>query len=300
MDSQTLVSSAKRWMHAGLDAFARDTDLDFAVHHFGVATEHALKAFLASYHPALVADPNDFAGLLHATGHGVLANTGMTNTKTVSAALAFQRCNSLLKPPLPFSKEKFQTFLNARNGVSHLGVHEKNEVRQHLVTSIRIVDRLLSELTVSRELFWGDYRELHDELLQERADDLKLAYQRKVAVARRVFSALDPQIGAYDLGRIAAIYGLADEEEELAQCPVCGRSGRLTGMHSVERRDDVNRSDDDEDWVVILYPLNFTCPTCQLDLGSEFFELAGLPSAVPTAHDPADWWEPDEDLDRGR
>ncbi|MCX5318144.1 hypothetical protein [Streptomyces sp. NBC_00154] len=32
MDSKTLAASAQRWMNTGLEAFARGTDLDFAVH----------------------------------------------------------------------------------------------------------------------------------------------------------------------------------------------------------------------------------------------------------------------------
>ncbi len=286
-------------MSTGLEAYARGTDLDFAVHHFGVAAEHALKALLASYHPALVIDANDFNGLLHATGHGALIKTSLASAKTIQAAAAFERCNLLLKPPLPVKIEVFKSLLNARNGVSHLGVHDRDDARQHLITAIRIIDPLLTALGVEQEQFWGHYRELRDELLQKRADDLKLAYMTKVVNAKNILAVrLGPDLVAEDLARLER--GWIDSDEEPAECPACGVEGRLTGHHFVERQDMDESAEGDESWAVVLYPLGFTCPICQLRLEIEEFDLAGLPREVRTAHDPYEWAMPDEDMYRDR
>ncbi|MEV5605757.1 hypothetical protein AB0L33_30405 [Streptomyces sp. NPDC052299] len=301
MDSKTLVASAQRWMTTGLEAYARVTDLDFAVHHFGIATEHALKALLASYHPALVIDANDFHGLLHATGNGALIKTSLTNARTIQAATAFERCNQLLKPPLPVKADVFKGLMNARNGVSHLGVHEKSEARQHLITTIRIVDPLLSALGVEEDQFWGHYKTLRDELLVEHADDLKLAFMTKIANAKNVLTArLSPDLDPEDLARLSAESVWIDSDEEPAKCPACGMEGRLWGSLFVEQQGEGEGPEEDEDWAVVLYPLGFKCPVCQLRLELEEFDLAGLPREVRTAHDPYDWAVPDEDMYRDR
>ncbi|MFJ3505737.1 hypothetical protein [Streptomyces sp. NPDC090135] len=299
MDSKTLTASAQRWMITGLEAFTRGTDLDFAVHHFGVASEHALKALLASYHPALVIDANDFHGLLHATGHGVLSKTPLAGAKTIQAITAFERCNELLRPLLPIKKEDFRTFLNARNGVSHLGVHEKDKAREHLITAIRIIDPLLSALSVEQESFWGRYKTLHDELLQKHADDLKLAYIAKIANAENVLAArLGPGVTAESLAQLRSeMFGLPGEEAP-ATCPACQAEGRLTGMFSVELDED--KPEGEEEWVVMLHPFQFQCIVCHLQLDRAEFDLAGLPEEVRTTEDPYDWGEPDEDLYRDR
>ncbi|MCX5318142.1 hypothetical protein [Streptomyces sp. NBC_00154] len=246
-------------------------------------------------------DANDFHGLLHATGHGALITTSLTNAKTIQAAAAFERCNQLLKPPLPIKTDVFKTLLNARNGVSHLGVHKNDEARQHLITAIRIIDPILSALGVEQEQFWGHYKPLRDELLQKRADDLKLAFMTKIVNAKNVLAArLGPDLGAEDLARLSAELVWIDSDEEPAKCPACGMEGRLTGNHFVERQYDGLEPEEDEDWAVMLYPLGFICPICQLQLELEEFDLAGLPREVRTAHDPYEWAMPDEDMFRDR
>ncbi|MFJ2094647.1 hypothetical protein ACIOEW_36130 [Streptomyces sp. NPDC087901] len=302
MNSEMLIASSRRWMSAGLEAFTRGSDLDFAVHHFGVATEHALKAFLSSYHPALVVDANDLAGLLHATGHGALTSTPMAGSKTIQATAAFERCNQLLKPPIPVKMDVLKSLLNARNGVSHLGAHEPDEVRKHLITSIRVIDPLLVSLGVTHSDFWGLYRDLHDELLQKRADELKLAYMAKIVNAKNVLaSRLGPAWDVRDLARLTAELAWIDSDEESAPCPACNMEGRLWGNTSVDRQDDGDPTDyNTGDWAVMLYPLGFSCPVCQLDLEIDEFELAGLPTEVRTSHDPVEWSMPDEDMGRDR
>ncbi|MEU8672706.1 hypothetical protein AB0C71_38085 [Streptomyces anulatus] len=305
MDSKTLAGSAQRWMNSGLDAFARNTDLDIAVHHFGVATEHALKALLSKYHPALIVDANHVPSLLHATGNDVLTSTPRTEVKTITAMEAFKRCRDhVLKTSLMAVREdSFRGLLNARNGVSHVGIHDASEARKHLITAIRVMDPLLGALEMDTRQFWGGYQALHDELLQERADDLKLAYMVKIAHAKNVLTArLGPDLDLEDLVRARASSLWIDTDEEPTKCPACGAQGLLAGLHSIEQEDEApGREEDDpvegEDdlWAVMLYPTVFTCSICRLRLELDEFDLAGLPREVRTSHDPYEWGMPDPD-----
>ncbi|MET8276244.1 hypothetical protein [Streptomyces sp. NPDC005096] len=215
-------------MTAVLEVFAAGTDTAFAVHHFGVATEHLLKGYLSSFHPALLIDATDFPGLLHATGHRPHASTALPDAKTITAMEAFKRCNQLLKPKLPITEPVFKDFLNTRNGVSHMGAHAPDKARATLITSISIVDPLLAALGVQLADYWGDYMGLHAELLEKRANDLKISYQMKVAAARKT---LDNRRGDVDARVFAMMASELDpydgDDSEPATCPAFGATGRL-------------------------------------------------------------------------
>ena len=313
MDSTSLITSSKRWMHAGLAAFVKNTDMDFAVHHFGVATEHAMKGYLSSIHPVLIVQGKDFASLLHATGNAARTPVGRADVRTIESADMFQRSNQLLKKQLPVSEATFKDLMNARNGVSHLGEHVPGQVRKHLTTAIGIVDHLLNELAVQLPGYWDTYLDLHDELLQKRADELKIAYKAKITAAK-VFAksrlgGMDPR----DFSRVKAeLSWLGVDENELVTCPACGAEGHLTGYYRMDRVDGGGSIDfDTEDWpdvskgewMVVIAPDRFDCPVCHLHLGVGEFELAGLPTLIRTNHDPAAWapgeeqgdWEPEEE-----
>lgn len=122
MDAQRLQESAQRWTAGGLAAFSEGEDIDFAVHHLGVALEHLLKAYLASLHPALVVDTNDFDSMLHATGHGSRTKRPSSRTKTIGLAAAFNRVKKLLPKKITVTDVQFEPVLAARNGVAHAGI----------------------------------------------------------------------------------------------------------------------------------------------------------------------------------
>lgn len=108
MDPVALRESSQRWLETGLAAFSRGDDSnDFAVHHAGVALEHLLKAYLASLHPALVAEMTDWDSLLHATGHGERARVPSTRTKTIGLKAAFDRVKKLI-PTITVSDAEFK------------------------------------------------------------------------------------------------------------------------------------------------------------------------------------------------
>lgn len=124
IDSKALTTSAGRWFRAGLAAYVADPpELDFAVHHFGVAIEHLLKAYLSSIHPCLIMEGRDFDSLLHAVDQGAHANTPITGIKTIGLQPAYDRCKQLLKSRLAIDSKTFKSICDGRNGVAHSGIH---------------------------------------------------------------------------------------------------------------------------------------------------------------------------------
>ena len=101
-----ILSSSRRWMMAGLDAFSRDDGSeDFDVHHIGVAMEHLLKAYLASLHPAHIVEEKHWESLLHATGHTSRSGVPRSRTRTIGLKTAFDRVKRLL-PKITVSAQK--------------------------------------------------------------------------------------------------------------------------------------------------------------------------------------------------
>ncbi len=303
MDSKTLIASSQRWLQTGLHAYSQGSDrLDFAVHHFGVAVEHLLKAYLSSLHPALVADGKDFASLLHATGHGARTGVGLTEVKTITVWEAAERSRRLLKAELPVTGDDFKALANGRNGVAHLGVHEAAKARELLIICIRAVDALLKVLDVNPAEFWGEYRALHDGLAEAHANELKIAYDIKIIKAKEVFA---QRFGSFPAAEQAALIALfisqtpgtewGAEDAEPLICPACSQQGLAEGHITIDPVDV-----DGDDWVVSLYPQHFLCRACDLSLDLEELPLAGISSWIPTNYDPYEWAEPDEDLARGR
>ncbi|MGW5396675.1 hypothetical protein [Streptomyces sp. NPDC003952] len=308
MDRDGLVSSAKRWMHSGLAAYSRgEGDYDFAVHHLGVATEHLLKAYLSSLHPALIVDAADLPSLLHATGHGPRAVTigvPVSRIKTLGVVAAYRRCRTLLPKELTLDDKLFASDLaNARNGVAHIGMHDAAEAQQAATTCFRVVDPLLKVLQVDAQDFWGPYEDLHDHLVAERADKLELSLTVKITKAKSVFVARYGSLteaeqrvvfGAIAMGSPAPGY----QEGERADCPACGQSAWLTGWLNVEwaNADGEIDGEDSDEPVLVLHPRSFSCPVCGLALEEDELELANVPLEVVTDRDPTPYMEPDVDL----
>ncbi|MFF2409771.1 hypothetical protein [Streptomyces sp. NPDC058092] len=305
MNRDELIASAKRWMHAGLGAFTRGAgDFDFAVHHLGVATEHTLKAYLASLHPALLVEGKDFDSLLHATGHGSRA-TAASQIKTLGVVVAYGRCRKLLPKQLKLDEGKFASGLaNARNGVAHLGQHDSDQAQNAISICFQVVDPLLAALDVDPADFWGRYEPLHDRMVAERADELEIALAIKITKAQTDFatrfgSLLEPErlmlLQAISLSSTA---GYHEDSAEKTQCPACSQSGWLTGRLDVEWADDNEEIDaeDSTEPVLVLHPDEFFCPFCGLSLQTDELETAKLPLEIVTSKDPYPYMEPDVDL----
>jgi hypothetical protein len=291
VDDDTLLQSAKRWMTVGLQQYVAGEDLDFAIHHVGVAIEHLLKAYLATLHPALVVDGRDFDSLLHATGYGDRASKPLSGIKSIMGAEAFKRCRLLLKTDMRISEDGYQPLLDARNGVSHIGYHDHDKARENLIIAFRVAEPLLKKLGAAAPTsskrggpaygFWGTFDTLRINLLDEHASEVKVRYEMKIANARRTLKGL--RLDREIMTRIAAQH--RNDDDWPVDCPVCGYAGTLSGDIGIEGTEDGSR-------VVVMFPRWFGCNVCDLDLGADEFGFAGLPYEVQTDWDPDQVYEP--------
>ena len=307
MDAGELLGSSTKWMHRALAAFGDDDDaeIDFVVHHVGVALEHLLKAYLVSLSAALVVDARSFDSLLHATGHGARARVPLFQVKTIGLVEAYERCKILMKSSLQVDDKRFYAIANGRNGVAHIGVHDKSEIEAILSTSFQMADVLLRDLNASPESYWGNFVLLHHQLIAENADRARARYEAKLANARATFRQrfLGMDRSTLDAVRTAIAASANDEQVPVHDvCPACGQQGWLDGPRHIE--DDFRYLGNDEydggAWVV-LTPTLFRCPFCRLELHDAELRLAGVEEKVNTDEDPSDYFDVDHlDDDRRR
>ncbi|MET9807337.1 hypothetical protein [Streptomyces halstedii] len=273
-DAQRLWYSSQKWMAAAFTAFS-DGPLvsDMAVHHAGVAAEHLLKAYLAALHPALIVDGRDFSSLLYATGHGVHASGPRSQTKTIGLVEAYVRVSGILKGSMPVSRQELVPVAEARNGVAHAALHDASQVNAVFTTCLRLADRLLPELPPLGD-FWGRYQGLHDKLLDIRVAEARVRLEGKLARARHVFSDRYAHFGEEDRELVlAAIANVSSpgyiEHDEPATCPACSSRGWLGGETHVSETADT----------VLMTPLVFDCPACDLHLEVEELRMLKEPFA---------------------
>ncbi|MFJ8882274.1 hypothetical protein ACIRJR_02545 [Streptomyces sp. NPDC102402] len=260
-DAQRFWYSSQKWMAAAFTAFSDGPMLqDMAVHHAGVATEHLLKAYLASLHPALVVEGRDFSSLLHATGLGAHAPGPLSQTKTIGLVESYVRVSGLLKGTMPVSRQELLPLADARNGVAHAAFHDSAQVNAVFTTCLRIADRLLPELPPLGD-FWGRYLGLHDKLLDIRVEAARVQLEGRLARARQVFAERYGHFSEEDRSLVlAAIANVSSpgyiDHDEPATCPACSSRGWLGGETSVSERTDT----------VVMTPIVFDCPACDLHL----------------------------------
>ncbi|GAA1890485.1 hypothetical protein GCM10009753_18920 [Streptantibioticus ferralitis] len=300
MDSERLKLSSRKWMIAAFIALAEGpSSHDLAVHHAGIAAEHLLKSYLASLHPALVVEGKDFNSLLHATGHGSHASVPAEQVKTIGLAEAHARAQKILRKKMPVDQRALGPLANARNGVAHSGMYDRSEVNAVFTTCLRLIDPLLVELKINNS-YWGGYESLHDRLLEENVEAVRVRLESKLARAKDVFTERYGHMPQKErelvLGAIARVFppGGNIEHDELVTCPACDSQGWLSGDKHV----------DEDEWAVMFTPFVFSCPACDLLVEhEELEELEGLAEEVKLDESPNDFyadWEPAEVLYRDR
>lgn len=300
MDSERLKLSSRKWMIAAFTALAEGpSSHDLAVHHAGIAAEHLLKSYLASLHPALVVEGKDFNSLLHATGHGSHASVPAEQVKTIGLAEAHARAQKILRKKMPVDQRALGPLANARNGVAHSGMYDRSGVNAVFTTCLRLIDPLLVELNINTFSYWGGYESLHDRLLEENVEAVRVRLESKLARAKDVFTEryghLPQKEREIVLGAIARVSPPGYiEHDEPATCPACESQGWLSGDTHV----------DEDEWAVMFTPFVFTCPACDLRVEhEELEELEDLAEEVKLDESPNDFyadWEPDEVLHRDR
>ncbi|MEU1630447.1 hypothetical protein ABZ746_35180 [Streptomyces sp. NPDC020096] len=170
MDRDTFIRTAKAQMHRALASFSRG-DNGMAVLHAGIGDEHLLKAALVHRSPALIVEPRDLSGLLHAAGLGGSAPSPVTSAKTIGAAEAFKRARHVME--LPVTEKEHDTLLRARNGMAHMGMHATEETIAAVATAVAVADAVLSDLRLKVSEFWGEYAWSRTDLVELRAGEVR-------------------------------------------------------------------------------------------------------------------------------
>ncbi|WP_187285224.1 hypothetical protein [Streptomyces sp. OR43] len=271
MDVRRLAHSSQKWMAAAFAALSEGpSSEDLAVHHAGVATEHLLKAFLVSLHPALIADGRDFESVLYATGHGALLQVRGSQVKTIQLGEAYVRVEKILRGKIP-PKPKVWPLADARNGVAHCGFHDRTEVTAVFTSCLKVIDPLLAELGLGSR-YWGPYKSMHDKLLDQHVEAARIRLEGKLVKARSTF---EDRYGYLDDKErelvLVAIANVASpetiEHDEPAACPACSTQGWLGGASHVP----------EHATTVYMTPEVFDCRACDLHLQLEELDLLKEP-----------------------
>ncbi|MFF2011747.1 hypothetical protein ACFVWY_22075 [Streptomyces sp. NPDC058195] len=300
-DADKFYASSRRWMHEALrHASAEPSAYDLAVHHAQVATEHLLKGFLLSVHPALIADNTTL--LLHVTGaiNNRTRHAGDHNLETgasITAKESLDLAREFTKRLDRVSNQRWTSVLRARNGVAHLGIIDKSAAESNLVTCFDIVDALLAELEKLGADYWSTWAEVRDSLGKSHLDEVTRRMRARLARARardaENYGGLYPntrreplqwsQQGIFGPGKSG--YGIP--------CPTGGHSGMLVG-HSMQPGDGVTNEIHH-----VFVGHSYFCQICGLTADVEEFESINLPISLdigenglvdpPGDRDPLEW-----------
>ncbi|MGW6360162.1 hypothetical protein ACWFR5_34605 [Streptomyces sp. NPDC055092] len=295
MDTAKLARSSSRWMQLALTTLGRGDDGDIAVHHAAVASEHLLKAYLASVHPVLIAESRDFSSLLHAVGRGSQAPAPLTAFRSISLPDAYGRVAVLL-PALAVDANEVKAVANARNGVAHSGVYEDAATRELVTVCIRLADTVLPHLpAVSPEGYWGSTASLRKRLLEAHTSKIRDTIEKRIHRFREAYerdelpqewatdrwpATLEPDWGSDPAGGIrigspsAVLWSLRDINRASlrrfrpAVCPACRHESLVPMLHKGPEDDDAAASH------------STLCFTCGLYLNAEEIFFLGLGEVV--------------------
>jgi hypothetical protein len=288
-------------MQAAFEAFGRGESIDFAVHHAGVGLEHLLKAYLSSLHPALVIEATHWASLLHAVGYGDRSSVPASRTKSIGLKVAFDRARTLLKPKITVTDAAFELVFAARNGVAHVGTHDAEVARAVLGTCIRIATPVLTELGLEPGPYWGHYANLVAQLADERATELRVTFEAKIARAKRTFQQRFGHLRPQERDGIVAVLGatqsIYSEYDMTIGCPACESSGWLHGGTEIDWGSVTDATTGDPLPAVVFYPTSFSCSVCGLGLEGDELDLADIEKEHHLEVDNVnDYFPVDEDL----
>ncbi|WUH90308.1 hypothetical protein OG900_09485 [Streptomyces sp. NBC_00433] len=180
MDVEHLRESARIQMRRSLAAW-RLADNDMAVLHAGIGFEHIVKGALAARHPSLLVDGRDFASMLHAAGLGQHASAPEENVKTLGAAEAYKRLRTLM--PISITERDVELLLTARNGVAHLGRHDRSQTASALALAVAVADAVLADIGDGGIDFWGPYADGRHALAKMQEEALEEARQEALRAA---------------------------------------------------------------------------------------------------------------------
>jgi len=274
-----------------------DNDLGLVVLLAPAAVELLCKAVLWTVNPALLtpaSPPELMEKALARFARG--GDPEASDARTVTLAGALSRLRTL-HPDFPLERGRVSRLVDARNGSAHIGAAA--DVRHVLLDCITVTDFLLDQLSKDRSAFYGGDQATVDALAIEHQGSIEAAVRMRMAAARNLMMRREEQDGEdYDArtGEREAMRWKLDPEKYVpggtstdADCPECGRTGRLFGYADAEAEVDwdVEALGGGQYeaiplgyWQPLFDPVSFRCNVCDLQLsGPEELRLTGLPSS---------------------
>jgi hypothetical protein len=280
----------------------------------GTALELLTKAFLAAINPAMLVERSEKDSLLFLVnqGHRAGADSSPTDVRTLAATDALLLAKKII-PGGAFSwnPQADRRVLQVRNAALHLGLADQSELREACVIMTRLVAELLTSTSADSAKFWGDLEDLAQTLLDEAATERQQSVEVQKAAAKAFYMKLTTGLDAAT--RTTIVTSLidrgkpeGDHETWIAEqeCPVCANPGWLTCdiVRGEVQHEQVNWHDHDV-WVDrTALPFHFECAVCGLELEDDELLETDFPREIELEPDtdPAEAWEPDEDLWRDR
>jgi hypothetical protein len=274
-----LLDSAMRFARMALHAFL---EREFALFllYAGIALEHLAKAYLASVNPAYLAEPKSFTSLLHITGQGTHAKGDRSAMKTISLTEALKRANYFIGA-LGNLLDELDVVIDVKNGVAHVGQDVQRGVAERaLVPFLKACDALLGPLGLARGHFWKDLTELVETRISEAAQAADIRATEALAAARLRFKSryaeIEDEMRNAMLKLVEEGYQVEEYEQDLIDCPACGRRAQVVGSTEVvDWKPDYDRDDFGDTYIVgmyptvMFYPARLECHCCGLRLDGE-------------------------------
>lgn len=250
---------------------------------------------VAAIDPALLADRASYSSMLALSRRNKSGKLDIRSLRTITWASALKILLTA-SPTISISRD-VEAVMSTRNAAAHLARTESADLAEAPGRLTRIVDVLKAHFPEEdEESYWGvDLTALVARLKNERATQVELAYETKVAAAAEHYHRL---FGPFDPAQHHAVLSILDEGDpqriivgvdgtdfvEL-ECPACENAGYV--HRSIERLEDYETEEDhDRDGfpesvyvtVTVKYsPVLFECPVCKLILSEGEIEL--LPGA---------------------
>jgi hypothetical protein len=282
--TEQLLSGAVAFAQSGLRA-RLDGDSMVYLLHVSTALELLAKAFLASLDGSLIA-AGDFDSLLHGCDQSKHARTPASRMRTITMTDTLKRVGQVL-PAIENLKASLQLLADVRNGVVHAGTLESGADEAALVPFLKACDHLLPGVDgADREIFWGDLASMVDARLSDSLKAAEVVVADALASARltfeRRYASLDDATRDGVLSGIESSYSVTKYEEDLVDCPACGRRALTQGSYEVEWEADYD-VEGGEGFVSAVHPVvtyspgYLSCRVCDLELdGEEELSPAGV------------------------
>jgi hypothetical protein len=280
-------SQAAQYAFANYTSSDAFTQLNVAIQ-LGSACEWLMRAVLANYSPALLADPQSEISLIALSDVSTSKVVAPTDLRTIAVSKVIQRIVAIddrLK-----TRVQATHILALRNAASHMALIDHGALKQGIQDLVMVAEDLHAYLGESPASYWGsEYAEQVDDMRREGADKRLMHYGNKLSAARRraeaILGVLDADQRRVVIERLEARTPPTSQgtEPRRVTCPACTSSAYLFLDEWTDLAEAVMPPTVDP-----LHPHNmsvptyvtvdeFWCPVCELEPDSYMDDLESIP-----------------------